>query len=358
MWPDTQLLDLLSIKIPIIQAPMVGSSSPEMAGAVSRAGGLGSLACATMDADELRMALITAQSNNHKPFNVNFFAHTHPTSSTDTERSWVQRISPYYQELNIEKPKKLSAGSIIPFDDERCQVLEASPPKVVSFHFGLPAEKLVHRLKNAGIRVICSATTVDEAKWLEKKGCDAIIAQGYEAGGHRGMFLTTDVHTQMGTLSLVPQIVDAVNVPIIAAGGICDGRTIAAAFALGASGVQLGTAYLFTEEANISDVYRDTLHSKHTQTTAITNVFSGRPTRCVMNRFMQEQGPLTQGTPAFPKGFSAMTSLRIKAEQQGDRDFSPHFCGQSAALGKVGSANQLTRDLAADALYCLQRLAS
>lgn len=192
-----------------------------------------------------------------------------------------------------------------------------------------------------------SATTVQEARWLVEHGCDAVIAQGYEAGGHRGMFLTEDTNTQMGTMSLVPQIVDAVGVPVIAAGGIADGRGVAAAFALGASAAQVGTAYLFTEEATISDIYRSALQSVKSVPTTFTNIFSGRPARCVVNRVLQDIGPLTDIVPAFPTGFSAITPLRIAAEQQDSPGFSAHYCGQSAALGSSSTARQLTLDLAA-----------
>ena len=347
MSPNTRLLDLIGIELPIIQAPMAGSSGIEMAVAVSETGGLGSLPCALLDANQLRAALAEVTARTSKPVNINFFTHSPPGVDNSQDDNWLDRLSPYYKELDVEPPKVLSSDAAHTFDDAACRVLEARPPAIVSFHFGLPSEALTQRLKAAGIKIMSSATTVQEAEWLVGRGCDAVIAQGYEAGGHRGMFLTEDTNTQMGTMSLVPQIVDAVGVPVIAAGGIADGRGVAAAFALGASAAQVGTAYLFTDEAMISDIYRDALLSVKSVPTTFTNVFSGRPARCVENRVLQDIGPLTDVAPAFPKGFSAITPLRIAAEQQGRPDFSAHYCGQSAALGVSSTAGQLTLDLAA-----------
>lgn len=361
MWPESRLQDLFGIDLPIIQAPMAGSSSLEMAVAVSEAGGLGSLACATLDPASLREILTAARRKSRRPINANFFAHDEAKADDQADSAWLRRLSRYFGELGAQPPKSLTSGSIRSFDDARCEVVEEFAPEIVSFHFGLPDQKLVRRLKAVGVKILSSATTVEEARWLADHGCDAVIAQGYEAGGHRGMFLTDDVQTQMGTLSLVPQIADAVDVPVIAAGGIADGRGIAGAFALGASGVQIGTAYLFTEEAAIGDLYRDALRSAQPRHTTLTNVFSGRPTRCLVNRMTREIGPLADDAPAFPKGFSAMAPLRAKAEQQGSRDFSAQYCGQSAGLGHATSASQLTLDLAAEALRrlnCLARPAS
>jgi len=354
MWPQSHLQKMFSIELPIVQAPMAGSSGLEMALAVSDAGGLGSLACAPLEASDLRKLLLATKAKSSKSFNVNFFAHREVAGDNDT--AWLNRLFGYFKELDIEPPHSLSSGSIKPFDETRCQVIEEIKPAIVSFHFGLPDEALVRRIKTVGAKVISSATTVDEAVWLVEHGCDAIIAQGIEAGGHRGMFLTDNVHTQIGTLSLVPQIVDAVDVPIIAAGGIADGRTIAAALALGASGVQCGTAYLFTNEATISDAYHRALQSASSLGTSVTNVFSGRPTRTIMNRVMRETGPMADDAPAFPRGFSAMGPLQAKAEKNGSRDFSAHYCGQSSRLGYLTSAGQLTHNLAADALRCMNQL--
>lgn len=355
-WPDQRLQDLFGIEHPIVQAPMAGSSSLDMAVAVTEAGGLGSLACAAQDAETLRETLTVAKSKTEGPLNVNFFAHVSPDPDDDADAAWLDRLTPYYEARDIAPPTALSAGPIQPFGAAMCEVVEAITPAVVSFHFGLPGSDLVHRVKAAGARVISSATTVDEARWLAENGCDAIIAQGYEAGGHRGMFLTSSVDTQIGTLALVPQIADAVDMPVIAAGGIADGRGIAAAFALGASGAQIGTAYLFTAEATVNPLYMAALGSAETLATSITNVFSGRPARALVNQVMLETGPIAE-TAAFPKGFAAMGPLRADAERAGSRDYSAHYCGQGAALSHETTAAQLTRDLAQDARQRLHWMA-
>lgn len=350
MWPDSRLRDLFSIDHPIIQAPMAGSSSLDMALAVSSAGGLGSLACATLDADGLRKLLADARDRTRGPLNVNFFAHTAPDDDPERDSAWLGRLSSWYDAFGLERPAALSTGPVQPFDTERCAVVEEVAPPVVSFHFGLPKPALVSRLKVAGCKIISTATTVPEARWLAANGCDAIIAQGLEAGGHRGMFLTDSLASQTGTLALVPQVADAVDVPIIAAGGIADARGIVAALALGASAVQIGTAYLFTEEATLSPAYRHALEDAANAETAVSNVISGRPTRVVANRLVRDLGPMSQDAPAFPKGFAASGPLRTAAEKHGSPDFSAHYCGQAAALGRKTTAFALTRDLAAEAL--------
>jgi nitronate monooxygenase len=355
MWPDHRIQDLLGIELPIIQAPMAGSAGLDMVVAVSEAGGLGSLACASLDTERLRQLLAAAHQNTSKPFNINFFAHTVGASHEARNKAWLERLLPYYGELEIEPPKSLSSGSILPFDAKRCAIVEEMAPAIVSFHFGLPDLTLVRRLKAAGIKILSSATTVAEARWLENHGCDAIIAQGVEAGGHRGMFMSDDIDSQMGTFALVPQIVDELSVPVIAAGGVADGRGIAAAFTLGASGVQIGTAYLFTREATLSDAYRRTLQSfqskeSHRPATTLTNVLSGRPSRCIVNRLICEMGPLSDAAPAFPSGFSALMPLRQQTERMDNRDFSAHYCGQAAGLGHPTNARQLTIDLGSEAL--------
>ncbi|WP_282609819.1 nitronate monooxygenase family protein [Pelagibius sp. Alg239-R121] len=357
MWPDGRLRRLFKLDAPIIQAPMAGSSSLDMAIAVSEAGGLGSLACALQDAATLERTLDDARSKTGRSFNVNFFAHQSPAVDSEADAAWLNRLAPYYEELLEQPPSDLSQTPVRPFDSERCSVIEQFRPKVVSFHFGLPAIVLVERLKAAGVKVISTATTVEEALWLEAQGCDAIIAQGYEAGGHRGMFLSRELHTQIGTMALVPQVVDAVDIPVIAAGGIADGRGICAAIALGASGVQLGTAYLQTEEAQISSVYREALTSAQAHETSLTDVVSGRPTRCLMNRVIRELGPISNDAPEFPKGFTAMSPLRMKAEGEGRCDFSAHYCGQAAALGAAELSARLTGKLIAESIARMKWMA-
>jgi len=355
MWPDTRLLDLLDIEIPIVQAPMANSTGIAMAVAVANAGGLGSLPCAMLKADDVRSRLGEIRQRTNRPVNLNFFCNTPPTHDTAREAAWLERLAPYYAELGAEPPSlPLQSGSV-PFDHEVCAVVEEMKPAVVSFHFGLPAPDLVDRVKGAGCKILSSATSVREAKWLSERGVDAIIAQGAEAGGHRGMFLETDVATQIGTFALVPQVVDAVPVPVIAAGGIADGRGVAAAFALGASGVQMGTAYLRCPEAEISDLYRAALRTKE-PASAITNVLTGRPARAILNRFVEAHGPVNPEVPSYPLPTQAVVPLRKKAEEQGSRDFSPHWSGQARSLTREIGAADLTRTLAAEALARLRAL--
>jgi nitronate monooxygenase len=353
MSPDRNLVAQIGLELPIIQAPMAGASGPEMAIATSEAGGLGSLPCALLDPDGVCSAIELFRRNSRKPLNANFFCHGAEPRDPEREEAWSARLGGYYREMGISRsPVTPFAFSI--FDDAMCEAVETMRPEVVSFHFGLPAQSLVARVKQAGCIVLGTATTVEEARWLERKGCDAIVAQGYEAGGHRGMFLSRTVESQVGTLALVPQVVDAVTVPVIAAGGISDGRGIAAAFSLGAEAVQVGTAYLFTPEAQISDVYRGALGAARDDRTAITNVITGKPARSLMNRTIREMGPMAAGMPPFPAALSALSPLRARAEQSGRGDFSALWSGQAAGLGRAMHAGELTRHLIEDAR---QRLA-
>ena len=357
MWPDRRLLDLLHIEYPIVQAPMAGAMDWELVAAAADAGALGSLPCAMLSPEQVREQVGKIRAHTDKPFNLGFFCHTPPPTDGVAEATWRRRLAPYYKELGLDPEALTNAPNRTPFDPAMCDVVVAARPVVVSFHFGLPAAALVKRVKDAGCLVLSSATTVGEARWLEDHGADAIIAQGYEAGGHRGMFLTENVHSQVGAFALVPQVAGAVNVPVIAAGGIADGRGIAAAFALGASGVQIGTAYLFSPEAKISAPHRAALKSARDDATALTNVLTGRPARGVVNRAIRELGPISDAAPPFPLAANALAPLRAKAEAQGLGDFSPMWSGQAAPLGRELRARELTQKLAAEALDCLRRLA-
>ncbi len=357
MWPDRRLLDLLGIDLPIVQAPMAGASGSAMAIAASAAGGLGSLPCAMLDADTVRAEIGVIRQQTAKPINVNFFCHAPAEPDPDRDAAWKARLAAYYGEFGLDADATVPAVNRAPFDEAMCGIVEELKPDVVSFHFGLPAEALLDRVKAAGCVVLSSATTVEEACWLEVRGCDAIIAQGYEAGGHRGIFLGDDVSTQAGTIALVPQVVDAVKVPVIAAGGIADGRGIAAAFALGAAGVQIGTAYLFTPGSLISDLHREALRTARDDRTALTNLFSGRPARSLINRVMREVGPMSDAPPAFPTAGGALAPLKAKAEAAGDSGFSSLWSGQAAGLcGEIG-AGELTRQLAEEAAARLKAMA-
>ncbi|WP_406858538.1 nitronate monooxygenase [Alsobacter sp. KACC 23698] len=358
MWPNRRFLDIVDIDLPIIQAPMAGSVTSEMVIAVSEAGGLGSLPCAMLTPDQMRAELGVIRQRTSRPLNLNFFCHRQPAPDPSRESAWKQRLSAYYRELGLDPKTPVAAVNRAPFDEAACEVVEEFKPQVVSFHFGLPVSHLLERVRATKATVISSATTVDEARWLQEHGCDAIVAQGYEAGGHRGLFLSDDITSQAGTLALVPQIVDAVTVPVIAAGGIGDGRGVVAALALGAAAVQVGTAFLFCPEAKVSCMHRAALRAARDNGTVLTNVFTGRPARGLANRVVREVGPVSDLAPAFPLAASAMAPLRAKAEASGSGDFSPLWSGQAAGLGREMSAAALTAWLMADAAARLQDLAT
>jgi nitronate monooxygenase len=338
---------LLGTELPIIQAPMAGAQGSALAIAVANAGGLGSLPCAMLTVETMRKELAALRAGTERPFNVNFFCHSPPAASAAREAAWRAALARYFAEHGLEPDATAAAPARAPFTAEAAEALAELEPRVVSFHFGLPAPELVARVKRFGAKVLASATTVDEARWLEARGADAIIAQGSEAGGHRGMFLTTDVATQIGTFALVPQIVSAVRVPVIAAGGIADANGVAAALALGAAGVQVGTAYLLCPEAGTSAVHRAALKSAAARETALTNLFSGRPARGIVNRLMRELGPISALAPEFPLAAAALAPLRASAEALGSGDFSPLWSGQNVSGCKEISAAELTRELAA-----------
>ena len=351
---DRRIQTLFGIDLPILQAPMAGAQGSAMAVAVSEAGGLGALPAALLPMDKLRAELGVIRQRTSKPVNVNFFCHRPAVPDPEREAGWRARLAPYYAELGIDPAAPIPAANRAPFDDAFCAVVEEFRPEVVSFHFGLPTPELMDRVKATGARVVSSATTADEARWLEDHGADAIIAQGNEAGGHRGIFLTDDIANQPGLFALLPQVVDAVEVPVIAAGGIGDARGIVAAFALGASAVQLGTAYLFTPEATITPMHREALRTAKDDGTALTNLFTGRPARGLVNRVMREVGPLSADAPAFPTAGGALMPLKAKAEAAGSADFSSLWSGQAAALGREMGAGDLTRQLWTEVLERLR----
>jgi nitronate monooxygenase len=356
MWPDRRLIELFNIDLPIVQAPVAGAMDWELAAAAAEAGALGSLPCAMLNAGQIREQMAKIRARTKNPINLNFFCHAPPELNNAREAKWRERLAPYYQELGIDPAAPVPSSNRTAFDSTMCDVVEETKPEVVSFHFGLPEPKLLRRVKGR-FRVMSSATTAAEARWLEGRGVDAIIAQGYEAGGHRGIFLNDDIASQAGTFALVPQIVDAVKVPVIAAGGISDARGIAAAFALGAAGVQIGTAYLWCPEAKISAPHRAALKSARDDATALTNLMTGRPARGIINRVMREIGPMSDVAPEFPLAAGALAPLRAKAEAQGSGDFSPMWAGQAAALGRALPAGELTKALAAEALERMGALA-
>jgi nitronate monooxygenase len=340
------LQSLLGTTLPIIQAPMAGVQGSALAIAVSNAGGLGSLPCALLTPEVLRTELAAIRSGTTRPFNVNLFCHTPPEPNAAQEGRWRAALAPYFAEFGID-PDRVAAGAArTPFDASTADILEAFKPPVVSFHFGLPDKQLLDRVKRWGAKILSSATTVAEARWLQAQGVDAVIAQGLEAGGHRGMFLSKDVNTQVTTLALVPQIVAAVKLPVIAAGGIADASGVTAAMALGAVGVQVGTAYLLCPETSTSALHRAALQSDAARVTALTNLFTGRLARGIVNRVMRELGPINDAAPEFPLATNAIAPLRAAAERSGRNDFSPLWAGQNVTGCREIPAARLTRELA------------
>ncbi|WP_322979869.1 nitronate monooxygenase [Pseudomonas sp. C11] len=340
------LQHLLGSELPLIQAPMAGSQDHRLAAAVCEAGGLGSIPCAMLTPTALRQELEMLRSLTTHPFNLNFFSHVPPESDARRDAAWREALAPYYRELGVDQANIASGPGRLPFNDEAAALVEEFRPAVVSFHFGLPPHALLERVRRSGAKILSSATTLDEALWLQEHGVDAVIAQGLEAGGHRGHFLDHDLSRQLGTFALLPQLVEALDVPVIAAGGISDARGVAAAMALGAAGVQVGSAYLLCPEANTSAIHRAALQSPAARHTALTNLFSGRPARGIVNRLMRELGPLSTQAPEFPLATAAIAPLRAAAEAQGSGDFSPLWAGQNIANCRPMPAAELTRELA------------
>jgi len=353
MWPDRRLIDFFGIEHPIVLSPMAGIGTVGLAASVCTAGGLGSIACAGLPPEAVANMVRELRTLTARPFSVNFFCHAPAKADSASEQAWCEQLSVYYRELGLECDMPLPHRDIAPFSAAMCDVIEDVRPDAISFHFGLPDEALLTRVKAAGCRVMSSATTVEEARWLEARGVDVVIAQGCEAGGHRGTFLAPDIDkavaSQSGTFALVPQVVDAVSIPVIAAGGIADGRGIAAAFALGAAGVQLGTAYLLCPEAATPSLHRDALRKGCRDATVLSNVFTGRPARVLVNRLVREIGPIAAATPAFPLAMAGIAPLRAAAEPRGSTDFTPFWAGQASPLGREIPAELLTASLVEDA---------
>ena len=356
MWPDRRIIELFKTEFPIVLAPMAGVMDAELVVAAAQGGALGSLPCAMLSAEKTREQVNIFRQRVSAPINMNFFCHKPVDADPAREAGWKQRLEAYYQELGLDPAAPINAANRAPFDAAFCEVVEELKPEVVSFHFGLPDQALLKRVKGAGCIVIGAATIVKEAIWLEQNGADVIIAQGAEAGGHRGMFLTDNIAEQPGTFALVPQVVDAVRVPVIAAGGIADGRGIAAAFALGAAGVQIGSAYLRCPESRVTALGRVALAQAGDDSTVITNVMTGRPARGVPNRVMREVGPISPHAPAFPHAATALGPLKAAAEKLGKVDFTNLWAGQAVRMGRDIPATELTRELAASALARMSAL--
>lgn len=340
------LQERLGIALPILQAPMAGAQGSELAIAVARAGGLGALPCAMLSPEAMAEELGAIRAATEAPINVNFFCHVPPGPDADGMARWHAALAPYYAEFGLDIGAVPAGPGRRPFDHEACDALESFRPEVVSFHFGLPEAALLARVKAWGATVLASATTVEEARWLAAHGADAIIVQGLEAGGHRGMFLTEEPTSQVGTFALLPQVREAVDLPLIAAGGIADARGVAAARALGAEAVQVGTAFLCCPESTISAIHRRALMSEAARYTALTNLYSGRPARGIVTRLMRELGPMSDAAPAFPLATAAIAPLRAAAEAQGSGDFSPLWAGQNASRCREVPAAEVVAELA------------
>jgi nitronate monooxygenase len=339
-----ELRRALGIELPIVQAPMAGAQASALAIAVGNAGGLGSLPCALLDAASARREIAAIRAATPAVFNLNFFCHRPPAPDQAREAAWRSALAPYYREFGLDLQAIPTGPGRNPFDAASAALVEELRPGVVSFHFGLPDEPLLARVRAGGARILASATTLEEALWLEQRGVDAVIAQGLEAGGHRGHFLSGDLTRQLGTFALVPQLVRALRTPVIAAGGIADRAGVEAALRLGASMVQVGTVYLCCPETTISRLHREALTSDAARHTALTRLFTGRPARGVVNRLIREVADAS--APEFPLATSAIAPLRAAAEARGSSDFSPLWCGQNASGCSAAPAAEVTRALA------------
>jgi nitronate monooxygenase len=316
--------------------------------AVMDGGGLGSLPAAMLAPEALAAQMQALADGAHgRPWAVNFFCHTPPAHEPAREAAWLNHLAPHYAAWGVSAPALPLSAARQPFSAESAALVEAFRPPVVSFHFGLPPAALLARVKATGAVVMSSATTVEEARWLQAHGADVVIAQGLEAGGHRGHFLSDDLSLQRNTLALLPQVLAAVELPVVAAGCIADAAGVAAVLALGAVAAQIGTAYLLCPEATTSALHRQALQSPAAQQTALTNRFTGRPARGIVNAFMQDE-PMSTLAPDFPLATAALAPLRAAAEAQGRSDFTPLWAGQNAALlsaGEALSATTLTQRL-------------
>lgn len=350
MWQPSTLFQTLqrnypALQIPIIQAPMAGVQDSRLAIAVCEAGGVGSLPCAMLNLTQIEEQITKIRSQTQGIFNVNFFAHQSTDYTPQMQEKWYQAVKPYYQEFNLTQNDIASTGGRNPFDKATAELIADLKVPIISFHFGLPSPELLSLIKSTGTKIWSSATTLAEAKWLEANGADAIIAQGLEAGGHRGMFLSPDITLQMGTFSLLPNVVKAVKIPVIGAGGISNATTVQAALGMGASMVQVGTAFLLADEADTKPFHRAALQSERANHTVLTNIFSGGLARGIVNRFVAEMGYSHADAPPFPHASFVTNPVKAMAEKQGSDEFSSLWAGQNARLAQAGSAREILQGL-------------
>lgn len=342
---NPQFFQSLGCKYPIVQAPMAGVQDSRLAIAVCQTGGIGSLPCAMLNLAQIESQITAIRDQTEGVFNVNFFAHQSVDYTPQMQEKWFNAMQPYYTEFGLAQVDIMTTGGRQPFNRETAELIADLKLPIVSFHFGLPEPELLALVKSSGAKIWSSATTIAEAKWLELQGVDAVIAQGLEAGGHRGMFLSPDITLQMGTFSLLPHIVKAVKVPVIGAGGISDGTTANAAFDMGASMVQVGTAFLLAEEADTKPFHRQALQSERVLHTTLTNLFSGGLARGIVNRFIAEMGYIHADAPPFPHASFVTNPVKNAAETQNNDDFSALWAGQNASLAKAGTAKQIIENL-------------
>ncbi|AMG31700.1 nitronate monooxygenase [Grimontia hollisae] len=335
----------LGIDIPLVQAPMAGVQNSRLAIAVNDAGGLGSIPCGMLSAEQIVDEIEQFREASSNPYNLNFFCHPSLPFDEICHRRWRAELKPFFTRYGIDENTLDNRASRLPFSHEIADVIAPYAPPIISFHFGLPEPSLLDRVKGWGTKVFSSATTVEEAVWLEQHGCDAVIVQGVEAGGHRGMFLTESLDSQRPTFDLLQDVVDAVGLPVIAAGGIATRGHVEHALSLGAAAVQVGTAYLLCHEANTSALHRQALKSSAAQHTALTNVFSGRPARGIVNGAMASLGYINACAPVFPYASIEMAPLRAAAEKEGRDDFTPLWSGTNNAHCEEVSAADITRML-------------
>lgn len=338
--------ELLGVELPIIQAPMAGVQDSSLAIAVARAGGLGSLPCAMLSTDQLESELQIITSSINTPINLNFFCHSTPDPDPKADAQWQETLRPFFEEFELNPDSISSGANRQPFSHDIADIIEPYSPTIVSFHFGLPPKNLLERVKHWGTTVLSSATTTEEALWLEANGVDLIIAQGLEAGGHRGMFIGNDLASQSNTELLLPNIIEKVGLPVIAAGGISTGSDLANTLGKGAFAAQIGTAYLLCNEAKTSTLHRAAIQANSQPNTTLTNLFSGKPARSIVNRVIKELGAINQNAPEFPFAARAITALRSVAESNNSSDFSPLWCGQNTQGCQPISAHELTLKLA------------
>jgi nitronate monooxygenase len=337
-------LDLLGVTIPIVQAPMAGVSTPELAGAVSNAGGLGSIGIGAIDAAGARAMIEETRARTDRPFNVNLFAHANPKADQARERAWLDALRPLFDRYGAEPPATLrTIYRSFADDDEMLAMLVETAPPVISFHFGLPDSDRVSALRQAGCTLVATATSVAEARQVEAAGVDMVVAQGWEAGGHRGVF-DPDAHDdRLGTMVLTRLLVTRCALPVIAAGGLMDGAGVHAVLALGAVAAQLGTAFVACPESGADELYRAALLGPGAQHTEMTRVISGRPARCLANSFTGWGAFAAGVVPDYPRAYEAGKALNAAARAAGEGGFGAQWAGQGAPLSRAMPAAELLR---------------